>query len=77
MDDRERALGFTLLELVMVVAIIGILTSIGAVRYADAVSSMDDAAGWMYVNDASASDFGRIWVNCTHTDAVRTLWSAY
>jgi len=44
------------------------------VRYG---SAADDAGGWMYDNAAGDPRSGQVWVNCTHTDARGTAWSAY
>ena len=33
--------------------------------------------GWAYINNTQASDWGNLWVNCTHTDSKGTLWTEY
>ncbi|MFH2202536.1 MAG: type II secretion system protein [Elusimicrobiota bacterium] len=40
-------------------------------------NGIDDAGGWAYNNDATAPDYGNVWVNCTHTDGKGTAWSTY
>ena len=36
-----------------------------------------DAVGWAYLNDGTNSNFGTVWVNCTHTDTKGSTWTAY
>ena len=36
-----------------------------------------DAGGWAYVNTAADSNFGTLWVNCTHTDTKSSAWTVY
>lgn len=45
-----------------------------AVAYAGAAN---DGGGWLYDNVPGDSNFGSVWVNCTHTDASGKTWSAY
>jgi len=40
-------------------------------------TSADDNGGWQYNNDASSTNYGTIFVNCTHTDAKGTIWTVY
>ena len=37
----------------------------------------DSAGGWAYDNIATDSNFGSLWVNCTHTDTKGSIWTAY
>lgn len=37
----------------------------------------DDAGGWLYNGVAADANFGTVWVNCTHTDSLSTVWTAY
>ena len=39
--------------------------------------SVNDASGWAYVNAAGDSNFGTLWVNCTHTDTKGSVWTTY
>jgi prepilin-type N-terminal cleavage/methylation domain-containing protein len=38
---------------------------------------ISDYGGWMYDDIPTSSDFGRVFLNCTHTDTKGTFWSAY
>jgi len=40
-------------------------------------SVLTDGGGWAYINDSTDANFGTIWVNCTHTDTKRALWTSY
>lgn len=40
-------------------------------------SAIDDSGGWAYDNDPNDADFGKIWVNCTHTDIKGSSWTTY
>lgn len=44
---------------------------------ASGAAAVDDGGGWAYVNNADSAEFGRIWVNCTHTDMKGLAWSSY
>ena len=37
----------------------------------------DDAGGWVYNNWPGSPRGGEAWINCTHTDARGSAWSAY
>jgi general secretion pathway protein G len=37
----------------------------------------DDTGGWVYDTVAGDARYGRVWVNCTHTDARGSVWTAY
>jgi len=39
--------------------------------------SPDDSGGWFYDNDLLDSDFGQVFVNCTHTDTKGKVWTEY
>ncbi|MBI4386183.1 MAG: prepilin-type N-terminal cleavage/methylation domain-containing protein [Elusimicrobia bacterium] len=41
------------------------------------VLAVTDAGGWAYNNQTGDANFGTVWVNCTHTDAKSTTWTAY
>ncbi|MBI5623855.1 MAG: RDD family protein [Elusimicrobia bacterium] len=36
-----------------------------------------DEGGWAYIDNPADSEFGSVWVNCSHTDAKGTAWNAY
>ena len=38
---------------------------------------INDVGGWAYSNLSSDSEFGHLWVNCTHTDSKGTAWSSF
>ena len=42
-----------------------------------AQAPISDAGGWAYDNVATDSNFGSLWVNCTHTDTKGSIWTAY
>lgn len=42
-----------------------------------AATAADDAGGWLYNDQALDEGFGRILVNCTHTDSKGSVWTAY
>lgn len=44
------------------------------VRYG---TTPDDSGGWLYANVESDAKFGKIWVNCTHTDTSGSSWTSY
>ena len=46
-----------------------------AVRLSAAAAN--DAGGWQYNNVSTDSNFGTLWINCTHTDTSQTVWTAY
>lgn len=37
----------------------------------------DDSGGWLYDNVPTDSNFGSVWVNCTHTDVRGEVWTGY
>lgn len=37
----------------------------------------NDAGGWLYDNIVGDAGFGRVWVNCTHTDTRGSAWTSY
>lgn len=37
----------------------------------------DDAGGWFYDNVPGDYNYGTLWINCTHTDAKGSAWTAY
>ena len=39
--------------------------------------SITNAGGWAYVNAPGDSNFGTLWVNCTHTDTKGSGWTSY
>ncbi|MFA5138173.1 MAG: hypothetical protein WC728_02990 [Elusimicrobiota bacterium] len=36
-----------------------------------------DTGHWAYVNDPASPDFGKVYIDCTHTDHKGRVWSAY
>ena len=43
----------------------------------DGNTAVNDVNGWMYDNTNGDSNYGTIWVNCTHTDTKGTAWNTY
>ena len=39
--------------------------------------SITDIGGWAYANVPGDSNFGTLWVNCTHTDTKGSVWTTY
>ena len=39
--------------------------------------AITDAGGWAYLNSSGSSDWGVVWVNCTHTDTRGSIWTSY
>ncbi len=142
MKSKAARSGFTLAELMIVVVIIGILSSIAMVKYADLLRKSNegnvygnlgamrsalsiyyadldgqfpsslgvltvsaryiktfpeirvpnyhaktaavaegavraDTNGWGYNNVSANSNFGALWIDCTHTDSKGSAWTAY
>ena len=48
-----------------------------SVREGSRASVINDAGGWAYDNNLNDADFGKLWVNCTHTDTKGSVWTAY
>lgn len=48
-----------------------------AIKYVSGANNIDDGAGWAYNNDPTQTTYGKVWINCTHTDAKGSIWSAY
>ena len=40
-------------------------------------TAVNDAGGWAYDNVNTDSNFGSLWVNCTHTDTKSSIWTTY
>jgi prepilin-type N-terminal cleavage/methylation domain-containing protein len=38
---------------------------------------VDDTGGWKFDDVASDSNYGTVFVNCTHTDTKGTVWTSY
>lgn len=36
-----------------------------------------DSGTWGYVTNTKSADFGKIFINCTHTDVRGAIWNAY
>lgn len=36
-----------------------------------------DSGGWDYLNNTSNASWGKVWVDCTHTDNKGTVWTSY
>jgi prepilin-type N-terminal cleavage/methylation domain-containing protein len=47
------------------------------VNYYDTVTYDGDGGGWGYVNNVTNGQWGKIWVDCTHSDAKGTIWTQY
>lgn len=39
--------------------------------------AVNDKGGWAYVNTPGDSNFGTLWVNCSHTDTKGSGWTTY
>lgn len=39
--------------------------------------AQQDPGGWGYVNDPESKEFGKIFVNCSHTDSKGVRWDSY
>lgn len=37
----------------------------------------DDTNGWAYNDDPDSTSFGKLWVNCSHTDTKGSVWTSY
>ena len=42
-----------------------------------AAGAPNDAGGWHYNNVSTDVDFGTLWVNCSHTDTLSSVWTSY
>ena len=40
-------------------------------------TSSNDTGGWSYDNTVADTNFGTVWVNCTHTDTKGNVWTTY
>ena len=40
-------------------------------------AATNDQGGWAYVNNSTDSNFGSLWVNCSHTDTKGSNWTSY
>ncbi len=40
-------------------------------------TSPNDIGGWSYDNVMGDTNFGSVWVNCTHTDTKGVVWTSY
>jgi general secretion pathway protein G len=47
------------------------------IAQASQTAAMTDVGGWSYVNNNGDSNWGNIWVNCTHTDSKGSVWTSY
>lgn len=48
-----------------------------AVREGTGLTTSNDRNGWLYISVSSSTDFGSVYVNCTHTDLSGAAWSSY
>ena len=48
-----------------------------SVEATGAMTSLDGAGGWWYVNIMTDANVGSILVNCTHTDTKGSVWTVY
>jgi hypothetical protein len=48
----------------------------GAVEYYPAVAAKD-TGHWAYVNAPESQDFGKVYIDCTHTDHKGKVWASY
>lgn len=46
------------------------------ITYTSAFDSVDNG-GWAYVNNMTDTDWGKIWVQCTHIDTRGKAWNQY
>ncbi len=46
-------------------------------RENNSTSAINDGGGWGYVNYPGDSNFGTLWVNCSHTDTKGSVWTNY
>lgn len=45
--------------------------------FGSGVLFFNGVGGWAYGNVPNDSQFGTLWVNCTHTDTKSTTWTGY
>jgi prepilin-type N-terminal cleavage/methylation domain-containing protein len=43
----------------------------------EAASTSNDGGGWLYDNIMADANLGTVWVNCTHTDTRKSVWTTY
>lgn len=43
----------------------------------DITSAVSDAGGWAYVNLSTSSQWGKLNINCSHSDLNGHIWSSY
>lgn len=43
----------------------------------DMASAITDAGGWAYVNLSTSSQWGKLNINCSHSDLNGHIWSSY
>ena len=52
-------------------------TDSATARENDSTNAVNDGGGWGYVNYPGDSNFGTLWVNCSHTDTKGSVWTLY
>jgi prepilin-type N-terminal cleavage/methylation domain-containing protein len=48
-----------------------------AATWVNTSSTVQDAGGWAYNNQSLSTNFGSLWVRCTHTDTKSKSWTEY
>ncbi|MCX5787084.1 MAG: hypothetical protein NTX64_01050 [Elusimicrobia bacterium] len=47
------------------------------VNYVQAKENTEDTGTWAYVNTTGRTDWGTVYIQCTHTDSKGSVWNQY